>query len=61
MELKSLGIKLYKEDFKFNAAHFICESCDREQLHGHNYHLSVKIKSNLNIQIILLNWMKMDT
>lgn len=44
MIAKSFGIKLNKEDFKFNCAHFICESCQREYMHGHNYHLSVSIK-----------------
>jgi 6-pyruvoyl-tetrahydropterin synthase len=31
------SIKLSKEDFKFNCAHFLCEENDREYLHGHNY------------------------
>ncbi len=45
MELKCFCINLFNEDFKFNSAHFICETCEiREYLHGHNYSLSFKLK-----------------
>lgn len=32
-----------KSDFKFNCAHFISFKGFRERLHGHNYHVSVKV------------------
>lgn len=32
-----------KDDFKFNAAHFIAYPGFRERLHGHNYRVSVRI------------------
>ena len=34
------------ERFKFNAAHFIAYDGFRERLHGHNYHVGVKIKGD---------------
>ena len=33
-----------KDDFKFNAAHFIAYPGFREKLHGHNYRVSVRIR-----------------
>ncbi len=36
-------------DFKFNSAHFICHKHQREELHGHNYKLTVEVEGmNLN-------------
>ena len=32
-----------KEDFKFNAAHFVAFRGYRERLHGHNYHVAVRL------------------
>ena len=32
-----------KDDFKFNAAHFIAYPGFRERLHGHNYRVSVRV------------------
>ena len=32
-----------KEDFKFNAAHFVAFEGYRERLHGHNYAVSVRL------------------
>mmetsp|Transcript_68177 Transcript_68177/g.154246 ORF Transcript_68177/g.154246 Transcript_68177/m.154246 type:complete len:278 (+) Transcript_68177:74-907(+) len=33
-----------KEDFKFNAAHFVCFDGYRERLHGHNYTVAVRLE-----------------
>ncbi|MFT4572386.1 MAG: 6-pyruvoyl-tetrahydropterin synthase, partial [Candidatus Binatia bacterium] len=32
-----------KDNFKFNAAHFIAYQGFREKLHGHNYRVSVRV------------------
>lgn len=36
-----------KDNFKFNAAHFIAYPGFREKLHGHNYRVSVRIEGDL--------------
>jgi 6-pyruvoyltetrahydropterin/6-carboxytetrahydropterin synthase len=36
-----------KEYLKFNAAHFIAYPGFREHLHGHNYHVAVRIEGDL--------------
>jgi 6-pyruvoyltetrahydropterin/6-carboxytetrahydropterin synthase len=36
-----------KEDFKFNAAHFIAYEGYRERLHGHNYRVSVQLHGSV--------------
>ncbi|MBM4269999.1 MAG: 6-carboxytetrahydropterin synthase [Deltaproteobacteria bacterium] len=36
-----------KEYLKFNAAHFIAYPGFREHLHGHNYHVSVRVEGDL--------------
>ena len=36
-----------KEYLKFNAAHFIAYPGFRERLHGHNYHVSVRLEGEL--------------
>ena len=36
-------ILVSKADFKFNCAHFIAHKGFREKLHGHNYHITVKV------------------
>ena len=36
------SLEIYKEEFSFSAGHFtIFSATEREQLHGHNYHVSV--------------------
>lgn len=42
-------IHVDKEDFKFNCAHFIAHRGFRERLHGHNYHVSVKITGSNDV------------
>jgi hypothetical protein len=32
-----------KDDFKFNCAHFVAFRGYRERIHGHNYHVSVRM------------------
>jgi 6-pyruvoyltetrahydropterin/6-carboxytetrahydropterin synthase len=44
---KSYEIFVAKEYFKFNAAHFQAYAGFRERLHGHNYHVSVRIEGPL--------------
>lgn len=39
----SFAIKLAKEDFKFNAAHFVAYEGFRERLHGHNYRVGIRL------------------
>jgi 6-pyruvoyltetrahydropterin/6-carboxytetrahydropterin synthase len=39
----SYSVFVSKEDFKFNAAHFIAFEGYRERLHGHNYRVSVQL------------------
>jgi len=36
-----------KEDFKFNAAHFVCFHGYRERLHGHSYTASCRLVGKL--------------
>lgn len=36
-----------KEYLKFNAAHFIAYPGFRERLHGHNYHVTVRVEGDL--------------
>ncbi len=35
-----------KDDFKFNAAHFVAYPGFRERLHGHNYRVSVRVEGD---------------
>lgn len=43
------SIDLYKEDFKFSAAHFlIFPDGSAERLHGHNYRVSVEVEGLLS-------------
>lgn len=43
-----IKIELAKEDMKFSAAHFtIFSSSERENLHGHNFHVSVEIDAQV--------------
>jgi len=38
-------IRIMKEDFKFNAAHFVAYEGFREKLHGHNYQVGLQLWS----------------
>lgn len=54
----SFEIMVSKADFKFNCAHFIAYKGFRERLHGHNYHLSVKLigHGRLNVDGYLIDF-----
>jgi 6-pyruvoyltetrahydropterin/6-carboxytetrahydropterin synthase len=39
----SFEVFVSNESFKFNAAHFVAYPNFRERLHGHNYHISVRL------------------
>ena len=39
----TFSVRVFKADFKFNAAHFIAYSGFRERLHGHNYRVGVEM------------------
>ena len=41
----SYKIRIMKEDFKFNAAHFVAYEGFREKLHGHNYQVGLQLWS----------------
>lgn len=41
-------LEIHKEEFSFSAGHFtIFSATEREQLHGHNYYVSVEFKLNI--------------
>lgn len=43
------GVRLYKQSFNFASAHFlIFGDGRREQLHGHNYRVSIELKGKLS-------------
>lgn len=51
------SIDLYKQDFKFSAAHFLIfpdGSCER--LHGHNYRVTVEIEARLSRHGLVLDF-----
>lgn len=39
----SFEVVVDKDDFKFNCAHFVAFQGFRERLHGHNYHVVVRL------------------
>lgn len=45
----SFEVRVSKEAFKFNAAHFVAFQGFREKLHGHNYQVGVKLLGSRNI------------
>ncbi|KAK8831763.1 hypothetical protein WA577_001822, partial [Blastocystis sp. JDR] len=45
---KLFHLFLNKQDFKFSSGHFIAYKGFREPLHGHNYHVTVAMKGQLN-------------
>jgi len=42
-------VNVYKQDFKFHAAHFVAYQGYRERLHGHNYSVRVKLRGTNTI------------
>jgi 6-pyruvoyltetrahydropterin/6-carboxytetrahydropterin synthase len=38
-----------KDDFKFNCAHFVAFQGFRERLHGHNYHVVVRLVGSVRV------------
>jgi 6-pyruvoyltetrahydropterin/6-carboxytetrahydropterin synthase len=55
--MERLSIDLYKENFKFSAAHFLIfpdGSCER--LHGHNYRVFVEIEARLSSHGLVLDF-----
>ena len=40
------SVVVAKQEFKFNLAHFVAFPGFRERLHGHNYHMSVTLRSS---------------
>lgn len=47
MKKETIKLKLYKQNFKFSAAHFlIFDKKSAEKLHGHNYQVSIDIEFN---------------
>lgn len=42
------SLHVAKEDFRFNAAHFVLHQGGREKLHGHNYHVSLSCEGTIN-------------
>lgn len=47
MTARRFDIFVGKEYLKFNAAHFIAYPGFRERLHGHNYHVTVRVEGEL--------------
>lgn len=51
------SIDIYKEYFKFSAAHFlIFPNGEAERLHGHNYHVQVEVESALTEHGLVLDF-----
>jgi len=47
LKKETIKLKLYKQNFKFSAAHFlIFDKKSAEKLHGHNYQVSIDIEFN---------------
>lgn len=43
--MRVASLEIHKDEFSFSAGHFtIFSATEREQLHGHNYHVSVAFK-----------------
>lgn len=47
MAVQRFNVFVGKEYLKFNAAHFIAFPGFRERLHGHNYHVTVRLEGEL--------------
>lgn len=50
MSTRRFQVFVGKEYLKFNAAHFIAYPGFRERLHGHNYHVSVRLEGELGAE-----------
>ncbi|MBA3662417.1 MAG: 6-carboxytetrahydropterin synthase [Gammaproteobacteria bacterium] len=47
--LRTNYLTIHKEEFSFSAGHFtIFSATEREQLHGHNYNVSIRFKMNID-------------
>lgn len=43
--MRVASLEIHKEEFSFSAGHFtIFSATEREQMHGHNYYVSIKFK-----------------
>lgn len=56
MAAERFEIFVDKEDLKFNAAHFIAYPGFRERLHGHNYHVTVRVEGELGPEGFVLDF-----
>ncbi len=55
-----VGLHLFKQNFKFSAAHFLIFDKDKaERLHGHNYQVTLEVYSD-QTQAILTNGLMVD-
>ena len=55
--MKRFGIRVDKQYFNFGSAHFILfEDGTREELHGHNYHVSVDVDGELDDGDVVLDF-----
>ena len=55
--MESWAIDLHKEYFKFSCAHFlIFPDGTKERLHGHNYHVQVKISGRLSDRGLVMDF-----
>lgn len=52
----SFEVFVGKENLKFNAAHFMAYPGFRERLHGHNYHVTVRIEGDLGTDGYVLDF-----
>ena len=52
----SFEVYVAKENLKFNAAHFIAYPGFRERLHGHNYHVTVRVEGALGPEGYVLDF-----
>jgi len=52
------GVAVYKEKFNFCAAHFLLfGDGTREELHGHNYRVSVEVDGPINEEDVVIDFM----
>lgn len=56
MSTRRFQVFVGKEYLKFNAAHFIAYPGFRERLHGHNYHVSVRLEGELGAEGYVLDF-----
>lgn len=54
------GVRVAKESFNFSVAHFlIFDGQRREELHGHNYRVSVSIEGRLGPEGVVLDFLRL--